>query len=170
MKSWKASIVLIDSCNYSMLTANLEFINKKSFCFSFFATNVIRVKRREIQTLHCSKWFAFFNAYSVQVSIWTHNSSNLLSKILLLLLRKRCRSFSYWTKRQMSMCIGRVYIEFAISSWKFFWRVWTKEISRIIYQDLPCSNQRAQNERVASKLEQLRILKTTTSHWIKNEK
>jgi hypothetical protein len=29
--------------------------------------NVIRVKRREIQTLHCSKLFTFLNAYSAQV-------------------------------------------------------------------------------------------------------
>jgi hypothetical protein len=30
-------------------------------------------KRREIQTLHCSKRFTFFNAYSVQLFIWTHD-------------------------------------------------------------------------------------------------
>jgi hypothetical protein len=34
---------------------------------------IIRVKQREIQTLHCSKWFTFFNAYSAQVFIWTHD-------------------------------------------------------------------------------------------------
>jgi hypothetical protein len=76
-----------------MLTANLKFINKTSFCFFFFVcnilgmyiknritndsysrskylrasfvkTNVIPVKRREIQ-------FTFFNTYSAQVYIWT---------------------------------------------------------------------------------------------------
>jgi hypothetical protein len=26
----------------------------------------MRVKRREIQTLHCSKWFSFYNAYLAQ--------------------------------------------------------------------------------------------------------
>jgi hypothetical protein len=56
-----------------MLTAK-----KNLSLFSFFAmfynnltipileANVIRVKRREIQTLHCSKPFNFSNAYSAQ--------------------------------------------------------------------------------------------------------
>jgi hypothetical protein len=34
----------------------------------------ICVRQREIQTLHCSKWFTFFNAYTAQVFIWTHDT------------------------------------------------------------------------------------------------
>jgi hypothetical protein len=111
-RRWKPSIVLflkcIDSCNKSMLSANLKFINKKIFVFfflynvffyiknritidSYFRSKYLRhpllqtnmfnhvpikhkqmsfvFKRREIQTLHCSKWFTFFDAYSVQVFI-----------------------------------------------------------------------------------------------------
>jgi hypothetical protein len=50
---------------YIVLYASFFF----SLIKSLFKKNVIRVKRREIQTLHCSKWFTFFNAYSAQVFI-----------------------------------------------------------------------------------------------------
>jgi hypothetical protein len=39
-------------------------------------SNVIRVKRQEIQTLHCSKRFNFSNAYSAQDFIWTPDTNN----------------------------------------------------------------------------------------------
>jgi hypothetical protein len=37
----------------------------------------ICVKRREIQTLHCAKWFTFFKVYSARVS-GTHDTLSVV--------------------------------------------------------------------------------------------
>jgi hypothetical protein len=81
MKSWAGKALEPVNCFAFLkckLTVNLKFINKKSFCFFFslFAmfyiksriTSLLKTnmfnhvpikKRREIKTLHCSKWFIF---------------------------------------------------------------------------------------------------------------
>jgi hypothetical protein len=45
---------------------SVEWQNQIKYTYVFTEANVIRVKRREIQTLHCSKRFNFSNAYSAQ--------------------------------------------------------------------------------------------------------
>jgi hypothetical protein len=76
-KSWAGKVLEVVDC-FAFLKCKLtvvismltnQFINKISFFAMFYTknkqyvpikqTNLILVKRREIQTLHCSKWLTF---------------------------------------------------------------------------------------------------------------